>query len=319
MIHIIANPLAQSGAIRPVIARLTSALEELSLPYDLHLTEYAGHAGVLASELPLASEDRLVLLGGDGSIDEVVGGLPLPAPCPVLLLPAGTGNDFARGLRLDRSFETLLDLLKTEAAPMEILDLGQAAFINSDGTTMKKNFAVSCGLGMDAAVCVVLRNSPIKTLCNRLHVGKLSYIIHGIQVLLATSHKKRTNLRLILDDDKMHTYTNTAFISIHNTPYEGGGFPFAPKASPSDGLLSVCIVTVPNRLLLIPVLLASLAGGKHTLFAPFVHMHTCSTLKMVSDRPLPFHTDGEVTEGIRKVTVRILPRVLPLIYRSPRD
>jgi len=319
MLHLIANPYSQSGHYQKSVEDFANQLSSHSIDHVLHLTEYPGHAQIIASELALSADDRLMIIGGDGSINDTINGLSLPCACPVYLLPAGTGNDFARGLKLNRDRNTLIRLLESERSNHQPLDLGQVRFFSTDGEITRKRFAVSCGMGFDAAVCGSLLNSPMKSLCNSVGLGKLSYVVHGIQELFKTSRKKRTGLKLVLDNSDPIILRNVAFISCHNTVYEGGGFPFSPMADPSDGLLSLCVVMVPNRLMMIPILLASLMGGKHIHMKSFVQTYEAASIKILSSKPVWLHTDGECLPDITAAEITVLPQVLPLVYESLPD
>ncbi|MDO4616254.1 MAG: diacylglycerol kinase family protein [Lachnospiraceae bacterium] len=314
MLHVIANPASHSGTGAGRIKKLTRQLEKEHLDFCLHMTTGKGNAGTIVSTLSLTSEDQLLLSGGDGSMNELISGLSLPCPADVLLFPSGSGNDFARGMKISKELEDLIPFLDRQAAvPSRNIDLGQVTSFpskeSSSHALKDKRFCVSCGFGMDAATCDALETGKLKSICNRLHIGKLSYLIVGIRTILQTGKDKRAAVK-VTADGKTVRFRNTVFLSVHNLPYEGGGFPFAPEASPEDGILDVCVIHVPSRFLMLPMLAACLLGGRHTAFRHFCTSIRCKTITVSSDRPMPLHTDGEVVRDQMGFTAAVLPGVL---------
>lgn len=301
MLHIIANPASQSGTGKYRIKELMRRLKKEKIKSILHLTAYKGHTRDLIQSLQLSSKDRLLLVGGDGSINELVNALDLPCPVSLLFYPSGSGNDFARGMKISHDINDLLPLLQdSDRFSASKTDIGQISSYSVDTHYFPPlkghRFAVSCGFGMDAAICHGLETGKLKGICNRLHIGKVSYLIVGVKILLQTGKNKRAKISINADGKTMD-FKNTAFVSVHNLPYEGGGFPFAPDASATDGYLDVCIVHVPSRILMIPLLVASLLDGKHTKFRRCVKVLRCKSITVTADRPMPLHTDGEVVLG----------------------
>ncbi|MCD8330831.1 MAG: hypothetical protein LUC27_09230 [Lachnospiraceae bacterium] len=322
MLHIIANPYSGHGAL--ITAEFCRRLQKTSIPYCLHTTGGKGHARTLAASLDLDENDLLLLIGGDGSLNDTVNGLSLERIPTLLLLPTGSGNDFARGLRMKRSMPAMLSLLQHagKLTPCD-LDCGEVRILSRQGSpagpgsrkSLSRRFMVSCGMGYDAGVCHAINNSPLKTLCNRLHLGKAAYLILGIRQIF---RYKKASVTLTLDDGKTETYENVAFLSFHNLPYEGGGFPFAPRANARDGKLELCLITAKSRLAFTLTLAVSLLGGKHALL-PNTRIVSCREAHVCSDIPLPFHTDGEVTLQVPEFSVRCLAKKIPLLYEAGPD
>ncbi|MCD8077772.1 MAG: hypothetical protein LUE63_05260 [Lachnospiraceae bacterium] len=322
MLHIIANPYSGHGAL--TTAEFCRRLQSASIPYCLHTTGGKNHARTLAASLDLHEEDLLLLIGGDGSLNDTVNGFPPEQVPTLLLLPTGSGNDFARGLRMKRSMSSLLSLLRNAGhlTPCD-LDCGEIRILNRQGSPVRptgrepkpRRFLVSCGMGYDAGVCHAINTSPLKMLCNRLHLGKAAYLILGIRQIF---RYQRASIELTLDRGKPEIYENVAFLSFHNLPCEGGGFPFAPRASARDGKLDLCLVTAKNRLTFTLTLAACLLSGKHS-FLPNTRVVSCREAHVRSSTPLPFHTDGEVTLQVTEFSVRCLARRIPLLYEAGPD
>ena len=221
MVHVIYNP--KSGSGKRSLADLKHRLSEEKIPYQLHIASDEAEAKLLASRSPVDAEDIVLLIGGDGSLNHLINHLPEKEVPSLILLSSGSGNDFARGIGMRRGVPNVIRMLQKEGLKPCPLDCGEADFGDQ-----KHRFMVSCGIGYDARVCSILNGSPIKNLMNRLHLGKLAYLIHGIQGIFLY---EKTTVTVRIDGGRKKTFHDMAFLSIHNRPYEGGGFAFAPGAS----------------------------------------------------------------------------------------
>lgn len=311
MLHILSNPQSGSGRIRTYA--LCHQLDAAGVPYQLHTTS---EEAALQRTLPawgLTKHDSVLLVGGDGSLNQLINLLPAADTPALLLLPSGSGNDFARGMGMKRSEKAALSLLTQSPALAPILlDSGEITSIN--GRPAVRRFAVSCGIGYDAGVCHAIDTGRLKGFLNHFHLGKLAYLLHGVQGIF---RYKRASGSLTLDQSRTVTFTNLAFLSCHNLPYEGGGFGFAPGASPRDGELTLCLITARSRLTFALTLLASIPGWHVHL--PNVHLYTCREAEVSADTPLPFHTDGEVRTGVTGFTLRAVPQWIPFRFVPGKD
>src|SRR5262245_64443775 len=95
-VHIIANPTAGRGRTPRLVAALDAALRARGATVTTYLTAGTGDATTHARTLDPASIDRLAVVGGDGTLHEVVNGKPVPLPWPVAVVPVGTANLVAR-------------------------------------------------------------------------------------------------------------------------------------------------------------------------------------------------------------------------------
>ena len=183
----------------------------------------------------------IVVVGGDGTMNEVVDGIVSCDMVTLGYIPVGTGSDLARGLRLSRRpMRELRRIFK--ARRIRQIDYGVIAY--GDDVLRHRRFIVSAGIGLDAEVCQHMQRSAIKNICNRIHLRRLSYRILGfIQYLKA----KPIRGYILLDGTRRVEFNYIYFISAQIQPCEGGGFWFAPKADSSDGNLEVCIVSHASK------------------------------------------------------------------------
>lgn len=291
MYHFIINPHSQSGKGYQIWLRLEKKLKQKNIEFTPHLTEYPGHARELSASLTTPSHDAdkaertLIVMGGDGTLNEVIDGLTFRVPAALGYIPTGSGNDFARSMRLPRRpGPALKHILNPKYLPY--IDYGAASF-GQTGLTHRR-FAVSCGIGLDADICQALFTSRLKEWANRFHIGKLSYILVGIRQI---ARMKTCDGYLELDRSRRINLKRVAFISAHIQRYEGGGFLFAPQANANDGLLDLCVIASTNRLRILPVLLASKFGRHGSMRG--VHHYRCREAFIHMETPRCVHTDGE--------------------------
>lgn len=286
MIYFVVNPHARSGKAAVIWAELEELLHARQICYTAYKTEYAGHAALLANMISQsASPDNpvtLAVLGGDGTVNEVYNGLTNHKYITLGYIPTGSGNDYARGLNLEtdyvRALEHILDSTAATAVEYGIL---------SDSTHSRR-FAVSCGIGYDANVTYRALTSRLKRIFNKLGLGKLVYGVLGfIQIIINPKMSAVISIDgvPVLETKRLH------FASVHVLKYEGGGFPFAPHARPSGGMLSVCVFHDTGRLGFARNLISSISekhGGRKG-----VSLFQCSTFSIRTDKKSHVHTDGE--------------------------
>lgn len=290
MTHFIVNPQSRSGKGESVWTEVETQLKLKNNPYEVHMTTCPGDAVKLARKISnLAAEsDRpvnIVALGGDGTLCEVLNGISLSDKVHLGYLPTGSGNDFGRSMHYPSNILTMVERITDEPETIPI-DFGTVKLGNRPFD--ENRFAVSCGIGYDAAVCNALLTSRIKKFFNSIHLGKLAYLVVGILELF----KMKMSDGYMVVDGKRIELQKVSFISCHIQPFEGGGFRFAPNAYAQDGLLELCVMSGGSKLALIPVLLKALF--RVNLNSPYVHHYSCKKTYIHLDTPSHTHTDGEV-------------------------
>lgn len=305
MYTFITNPNARSGLGAKVWKELEEVLIEKDVPYEIHFTKYQRHATQIVRDLTSdGKEHTIIMLGGDGTVDEVINGITELSKVTLGYIPIGSSNDFARyfGFRLSPT-ETLNKILESKTTTE--MNVGCITYQNG---TKSKRFAVSAGAGFDAAVCHQAVTSKIKTTLNRLHLGRLTYVGIALTQLLAS---KPCTVRLSIDGEETVSYEKTYFVAAMNHPYEGGGFKFCPAANPCDGKLNLTIIAGLPKLKVL-FLLPTAFKGWHTIFHG-VYTFSCDRFEIVSERALPLHADGEPVPHSDTMTAVLEPESVKLI------
>ena len=308
MFTFIINPASRSGLGRQVWERLEPVLDRRGISYKAYMTCCQRHATRLARELTAdGREQTLVVLGGDGTLNEVVNGIQCFSGTTLGYIPVGSGNDFARFFHFPSDPEEALSLILDCHPSYADMNIGNLVFRGQE-----KRFAVSAGLGFDAAICHQAVISRLKPVLNRLHLGKLTYALIALDRL---HFLRPARVTVTFDDRTSRSFTDTLFVTVMNHPYEGGGFKFCPGADPCDDRLDVIVVSGISRLKAVLLLLLSQKAA-HT-GARGIFIRSCRRVRIESDTSLPVHTDGEPVFLQRRMDASLLQERLRVIV--PRD
>lgn len=306
MYHFIVNPTARSGLGNRVWEETEEILQRKELPYEVHFTRYQTHAARIAQKITAdGQEHTLIVLGGDGTVNEVLNGIQDLSLTTLGYIPIGSSNDFARGLHLPKDPSQALNRIldPRSAKPIRV---GCIRF-----GTKERRFAVSAGIGFDAAVCHQVMVSPLKKFLNWLHLGKLTYAGVALRLLLLMSPGR---MRVILDGKPLTPLTKIYFAAAMNLPCEGGGFRFCPKADCRDDKLDIILVSGISRLKAL-LLLPTAFAGLHTRFRG-IQIFTCRQAEFISEKLLPVHADGEPVLRQMRISVRLEEKPLKVLGLS---
>ncbi|MBP5489943.1 MAG: YegS/Rv2252/BmrU family lipid kinase [Lachnospiraceae bacterium] len=260
-------------------------------------TENAGDATKYVRAICRKNEPADIwVFGGDGTINEAVNGLEVPSKVTISVLPGGSGNDYVKGLGLPKDPVTCAKALLASTEKRGY-DLGSVDTYETAGTV---RFAGSCGLGYDAKVCHEVDSSSLKKVLNKLHLGKLAYLLVAFKQVFANPRFRAT----VICDGISRSYDDVIFLCFMNSPYEGGGLRMAPDANPCDGKISV-VLAHGIRPLRVLTMLPKLVRGTHIKHRN-VEQFTCRELEVIADNRQYLHTDGDVKALTRHVRVRCL-------------
>lgn len=286
---VIVNP--RSGGAMDVDA-LAAALAPLGA-VRIEETTAPGHAQELAREAGAQGVERIVVVGGDGTLHEVVNGLDLSA-APILgLVPAGTGNDLARSLDIPLEAEEAIDVLLTgEAHPIDVM------IVSVDGTTEVATNAACGGFGgeVNARITQELKDKW----------GPLAYVKASLDTM-----REIPQYRVHLELDGRDTVEITVHsLVVANGAYAAHGVCVAPGARPDDGLLQVHAV-LPRPLKDLLAVAPTLLTGE-VPDADHYRVWTCRELVVETDEPLDVSVDGELRRG-RRFHYEVVPGAVRIL------
>lgn len=286
MLHFIVNERSSSGKAASVWAEIKEHLDSQKIEYAYRVTERQGYATEIASQLCANNDGEvsIVVVGGDGTINETINGITDFERVRFSVIPTGSGNDFARGMGLKGTVKEHIERVINSKDDSKI-DLG---LVKYKGCEQGRYFAISSGVGMDALVCKKAETSKVKKILNKIHLGKLTYLIITIQSLFSMD---TSDMKSKFDGDRKLKLNKLIFAAFMNFEAEGGGVPMAPRADAMDGKLSVCVCSDVSKLGAL-CRLPLLVMRKHENLKCF-KMIECEDGKMQLEKPMALHADGE--------------------------
>jgi diacylglycerol kinase (ATP) len=226
-VHVLANPAARRGTGTAHLAAVLDALRTAGAhPVELDARDRDTACRSLAAVVA-RGEGRVVLVGGDGLVHLALQQLAT-TPIELGLVPAGTGNDFAHALGLDRG----------DLAANVTRALGPARALDAIRTTHGWVASVA-GIGFSAVV--------------NARANRLAWPRGGARYTVATIAElpRLRPLSLTLELDGVAHAIDTVMLAIANTSCFGGGMQIAPDARPDDGILDIAVIgPVPAHTLL---------------------------------------------------------------------
>lgn len=294
------NPAASAGRAGSLWRRLEPVLRTRFPGLAVRLTSGAGEAERIATEWgrenPLGS---LLVAGGDGTLHEAANGLVASASSAALgVLPAGSGNDFARnlGIPLD-PFEAARQL---QPGSLRLVDLGALSFA-SGGEPHRRIFLNSVSLGTSV---------PANRLARRLRQipGRARYTLAGIAAVLfgrPARYRVSSSERVLLDGLALN-------LTVANGACFGGGMRISPDSALADGTLELVILGAMGRLRALHAL-ARLQRGTHLALRE-VSVIPVTELRIAgAASPRRVEADGEELEVGGDLRIEVLPARLRVL------
>lgn len=234
----------------------------------------------------------MVATGGDGTLHEVLNGCkefyhahPLTKQVPISFLPIGSGNDFARALKISNNWKIALQQILSVQRPKKLI-VGKYHNLNQANTGY---FINNFGIGLDATIVHKANHSKIKH--NRF-LGKFSYIIAAINII-RTFEPVKTTIYYGDNSQYVREFTKGFLITVTNIPYFGGGVNIVPSASTNEDSLDIVIIEKPTWRQII-IFIVNLLAKRH-LKLSFVNHFSQKNFTIVTNGDRFGQIDGEET------------------------
>ena len=298
---LLVNPSSGSGATGRRVSELEDLMRKHVGDYQLLSTECEGDGERLARLAAERGATRLVIAGGDGTVNEAVSGLLACGRAGVVdvgLLPLGTGHDFARLLGLDSDLESTVARLAH--GKRRQVDAGRIRCRARDGSERVRYFLniASFGLSAESARWLAARG-------NQRRRGPLAYVMSG---LVGVARYAAPPVTIRVDDRIVHE-GRLSLAAIGNGQYFGGGMRVAPGASIDDGLFDTVVIEGLSFVASL-LMLARVMFGRH-IHDPRVGVHRAAVVRAESAAEVWIEADGEVV-GTLPGTFEILPGAVRL-------
>lgn len=285
---LIVNPAAGSGKTMKALPQIENILRAKKIEYEFHFTQKPRHATELVQEIG-SKFDVIVAVGGDGTINEVINGVP-ELKIPFGMIPLGSGNDFARSCSIPYNSveEAIQVLLNHDVKNIDVGEVNGRKFVNV------------LGMGFEGQVNWNARKIEFVK-------GAFRYILAILYTLLAY---KRIPMKLTLDRKILEN--DIYMVSIGNGWNVGGGLQLTPKAKLDDGVFDVCYIKEITRWRIITNF-AKLSNGTISDLHE-VEIFQAKRIRVESSEFIPLHFDGEKFEKkCKKLNIKIHPKAQPII------
>ena len=280
MIKIILNPKSGGGKVKKVFEKIKPILDEKKVEYVVYETEKEKQAIYLANELTKEGACDIVVIGGDGTLNEVVNGFSNFENCRLGLIPAGTGNDFATGANIPKDPVAALDLILNGEAKY-------TDYMQMDAGVRGINII---GTGIDVEILQRCKRSKILK-------GKLQYLISLIISLLKFKNYKVT--AKFYGKEKEY---QALIACVGNGCMFGGGIRMCPKAQIDDNKLDFVVADGVKRRK-IPGAFIKLMKGR-ILEQDFTRFENVERVEVYPEKKFIMNVDGELYEDLEfKVSI----------------
>lgn len=234
---LIRNPVAGKGRAERDWSSIAAALNEAGISYQAHPSNSFEHAIELAATGYAAGFRHFIVIGGDGSLNEVINGIADDdadrlKDVTIALIPVGKGNDWCRSLQLPSAYAKAAKMIAIAHTIPH--DIAFVSYKTPSGITKQRLFINIAGLGFDASVAKTV-NDAIR---DGKRLTKLSYLWHMLLVLL---HFKP--IQASYSGPNANAENEQIFsMAIGKGQYNGGGMRQIPHAKPNDGQLGITII-----------------------------------------------------------------------------
>ncbi|MCR1899261.1 diacylglycerol kinase family lipid kinase [Irregularibacter muris] len=270
-VYFIVNPIAGKGKGKEFMEQAIHFMRDRNVQWEIAYTQYPGHAIELASQVDDNLYSKVVSVGGDGTIYEIINGLK-DKSISLGIIPAGTGNDLARSVHipLDKQ-EALRVIFDGNEKQMDIGNMEEHRFVNVAGV----------GLDVEVLRCTEFFKKFVK--------GSIAYVL-GLLKALFTFKAIELNISI---DGVMH-HEEVMLCAIANGQYYGGGMKIAPTADVGDGYFDIYLITKLSKLKLL-FLFPRVFKGSH-IDLPWVKTFRGKKVTITSKEEIWVNADGEISK-----------------------
>jgi len=300
---VIVNPNAGVKKGAKEWPKILEIINRERIDHHYQLTKHKDHAIHLTRKAIEEGYRSIAVVGGDGTLNEVLNGIFLQQACRVSeitmgMIPVGTGNDWCRMFNVPFDFEGAIQLLKERRTFIQ--DIGKVSYHKKD-KTLERYFMNVAGMGYDALVA-----KKTNLFKEKGHGGPLTYLWFIFASLFQYNF-----LDAVIEVDGESVFKGEIFsMNVGICKYNGGGMKQLPYAIPDDGLLDVTLIKKAPKWMVIRHTSKLYDGTLVNL--PIVNTYQGRTIRIRSTGKIFLETDGE-SLGHTPFTFEILPEALKVV------
>jgi len=302
---VIVNPNAGNGKGKKDWNRIQAIFERENIKISHKFTGAKGDAIQITRDAIASGFRKIVSVGGDGTLNEIVNGVFTQEHCSSLeitigMIPVGTGNDWGRMFGIPLLYEGSVKLISENKVMAH--DIGLLKYY--DGTTEKKRYFINiAGFGFEAVV--------VKKSNKQKDKGRSNPAVYFFNLLSSLVTYSNASVNLTIDG--YTTQASVFSVNVGNGRYCGGGMRQTPDAMPDDGVFDVTVIKDMGRIEIIRNLKILYDGT--ILSHPKVDGYRAKNIRVESEEELFAEADGE-SLGHTPLEFSIIPAGLNVIYGS---
>ena len=289
----IINPAAGSiNQTEKYRKKIAEACEARNVDYAIEVSGAPGHCRKIARRAAESGEDyRIYSCGGDGTMNEIVGGVAGFDNVAVTMFAGGSGNDFIRIFDEPEAFRDLNRLLDAEEVAFDLIKVNDEYSLNI------------CSVGLDARIAADVAAYKRLPLLSGFRAYAASTVVNLLKGI--TEH-------YVIEIDGERIDGKKTMICACNGRFYGGGFNPVPEADPTDGKLDVLVVDAIG-LLQVPSVIGKYKNGQYAQLPKLVKHYRTHKLKILFDKPTSINLDGEQVMG-EEMAVSVAEEKLRFFY-----
>ena len=262
------------------------------LDYEIRVSTAPGECARIARDAcKTGRELRIYACGGDGTLNEVVGGVAGFDNAAITVYSGGSGNDFVKLFDEPKAFFDLNRLMDADEATFDLIRCNNDYALNI------------CSVGLDARIGTDVSNYKRLPLLHGFRAYAASTVVNVVKGI-SEHYIVEVNGETL---DKEYT-----MICVCNGRYYGGGFNPVPTADPGDGLLDVLLVEKVSRMQ-VPGVIGKYKNGRYAELPHLVRHLRTDSIRILCDKPTPVNVDGELLMAT-DVQMSIAPEKIRFFY-----
>jgi YegS/Rv2252/BmrU family lipid kinase len=288
------NPISGTKNKEALLALIKKRTAKENIPFEILHTNAGGRYDYMLEKIAAENITDIIVCGGDGTVNQVAAALQ-GAAINIGIVPMGSGNGLALAAGIQRNPNKALDIIfKGNSAPID------SFYINGNFSCML------CGLGFDAQVAHDFAKQKKR--------GLATYIKQTIKNFI---HAKTYTFVLNIND--ITVTTEAFFISIANSNQFGNNVTIAPKASISDGLLDIVIVSKMSKMKLLFAITRQVTGGEvdtthqKKYSAEDIYYYQAKNISIQNPDNAPLHIDGDPADTSQNFEIKIIEKAFNLL------